>query len=436
MSRITRGRSPSPEVRLGLRENWPQFSLLALDNIFVGGMVGLERTVTPLVGRQEFHLPELTIVTFVVVFGLVKAVTNTLAGIWTTRTTRRAILIVGWLVGLPVPFLLAYGPTWGAVVAANVLLGLNQGLAWSMTVNMKIDLVGPKGRGLALGINETAGYLGVGITALATGYLAAAYGLRPAPELLGAGYAAAGLALAVLVIRDTGAHARLEAAQHRAAADPAADPTTAPAEPDTEQPSTGWIIAQTSWRDRALAVISLAGLTTNFNSGLTWVIWPILFTTHGVAITGVGLIKAVYPLTQGAGMLATGALADLIGRKPPIVAGLFTQAAGLALVAALPTLSAGLAGAFLLGAGTALAYPTLLAAVSDRTHPAWRPTALGVYRFWRDGGYAAGAAVGGIVTALASLTAAGIVAAAFTAGSALLAVRWLTELASGKPPRR
>jgi MFS family permease len=404
----TPDRDAGQDVRLGLAANWPQFTLLAIVNVFVGGMVGLERTVTPLVGAQQFHLGELTVAAFVVVFGVSKAITNAVGGAIVGRYTRKAVLVAGWVIGLPVPFLLAYGPSWAWIVVANLLLGVNQGLTWSMTVNMKIDLIGPARRGLALGINETAGYLGVAITALVTGYLATGYGLRPAPELLGIGYAAAGLALSLLLVRDTAAHTRLEASQHPQHNEP--------------RPSVRQIAALVSWRDRSLAAVSQAGLVNNLNDGLTWVVLPVLLVDHGVPVTGVGAIKALYPFMWAAGMIATGQLSDRIGRKIPIVSGMFTQAAGLAVIAAglSHALVAGLVGAFVLGVGTALVYPTLLAAISDATHPSWRSTALGVYRFWRDTGYALGALIGGITATLANLQVAIIVGAALTALSGLL----------------
>jgi MFS family permease len=407
--------SPGTGVRLGLRANLAQFTLLAVVNFFVGGMVGLERIVTPLVGAEQFHLAEITIAAFVVVFGFTKAITNAVGGAIVARYTRKAVLVAGWVTGLPVPFMLAYGPGWGWVIAANVLLGVNQGLTWSMTVNMKVDLIGPARRGFALGINETAGYLGVAVTALATGYLAAGYGLRPAPELLGAGYAAAGLALSALAVRDTSAWARAEARQHPRPAGP--------------HPSVREIAALVSWKDRTLAAVSQAGLVSNLNDGLVWVILPVLLVEHGVSVTGVGYVKALYPFMWAAGMIATGHLADRIGRKPPIVAGMLIQAAGLAVITIgiSHTLAAGLTGAFLLGTGTSLVYPTLLAAVSDATHPAWRATALGIYRFWRDSGYAIGALIGGITATLASLDTAIGVAAALTAASGILAWAFMKE---------
>lgn len=394
-------------VRLGLRANLPQFCLLAVVNLLVGGMVGLERTVTPLVGSEVFGLGDLAIALFVMAFGVTKAITNLVGGAVVGRFTRKRVLITGWVIGVPVPFLLAYAPSWWWVVVANILLGINQGLTWSMTVNMKIDLVGPARRGLALGINETAGYLGVALTALITGFLATSYGLQPAPELLGVGYAVVGLALSLTLVRDTSAHAHLEAEQHGA--------------PPTAIGGLGHMFAQVTWRDRSLASISQAGLVNNLNDGLTWVLLPVLLVRAGVAVDGVGIIKALYPFVWAVGMLATGHLADRIGRKVPVVAGMAIQAVGLTVIVAglSHAFVAGLAGSFLLGVGTALVYPALLAAISDAVHPSARAAALGAYRFWRDTGYAVGALVGGVTAALASLQAAVLVAAALTAASAV-----------------
>jgi MFS family permease len=414
-TRRAAGHAAEAGVQLGLRANLGQFILLAIVNFFVGGMVGLERTVTPLVGSEQFHLGALAIAAFVIVFGFSKAITNAVGGAIVGRHTRKAILVAGWIIGLPVPFMLAYGPSWAWVIAANVLLGVNQGLTWSMTVNMKIDLIGPGRRGLALGINETAGYLGVAVTALATGYLATWFGLRPAPELLGAGYVLAGLALSVLAVRDTDTWARLEARSHPQKAGP--------------HPPFKEIALRVSWTDRTLAAVSQAGLVNNLNDGLVWVVLPVLLVDHGVSVTGVGYIKALYPFMWAVGMIGTGHLADRIGRKIPIVSGMLLQAVGLAIITVgiSHALVAGLSGAFLLGAGTSLVYPTLLAAVSDSTHPDWRAAALGVYRFWRDSGYAIGALIGGITAAVASLDTAVAVAAVLTAISGLLAWALMAE---------
>jgi len=416
------GRTTDAPVRLGLRDNLPQFALLALVNLLVGGMVGLERTVTPLVGSQVFGLGDLSIALFVVAFGVTKAITNLVGGAIVGRYTRRTVLIAGWVVGLPVPLVLAYAPSWGWVIGANILLGINQGLTWSMTVNMKIDLIGPARRGLALGINETAGYLGVAITALATGYLATAYGLQPAPELLGVAYAVAGLALSITLVRDTAAHARLEAGHHH------------PSDETTPAAGMRQMFAEVTWRNRTLASISQAGLVNNLNDGLVWVLLPVLLIQSGVSLSGVGVIKAVYPFMWAAGMIATGQLADRIGRKPPIVAGMLIQAIGLVIIVIglSEAFLAGIAGSFLLGVGTALVYPALLAAISDSVDPRARSAALGGYRFWRDLGYAVGALVGGITATLTSLGTAVLVAAGLTAASGL----WCQIATRETHPRR
>jgi MFS family permease len=426
----TRAGPPARPVRLGLRENWPQFALLVVVNAFVGGMVGLERTTTSLVGTRVFHLTGyLAVFSFIVAFGVTKALTNLVAGPLTARHTRKSLLVAGWAAGVPVPFLLAWAPAWGWIVAANVLLGVNQGLAWSMTVNMKIDLVGPRNRGLAMGLNEAAGYMAVGATALATGYLAAAYGLRPVPELIGVAYVAAGLALSVLAVRDTAAHVAAETAicpdpsQDTAASDPAAAVGQAAA---TRKPFSV-IFLDTTWRNVSLRGASQAGLVNNLNDGLTWGVFPLLFASRGLGLAAIGLIKGVYPLLWGAGQLLTGRLSDTIGRKPLIVAGMLVQAAAFPAALAFPSwpLVAGLASAVLLGAGTAMVYPALIASVADHTHPSWRAQGLGVYRFWRDLGYAAGAVIAGLVAGALGLSAAVAAGGALTLVSGLLAARWI-----------
>ncbi|MER5204202.1 MFS transporter [Streptomyces sp. NPDC002825] len=406
-------------VRLGLRENRLQFTLLVVVNVCVGGLVGLERTTVPLIGTETFGLTsDLAVFSFIIAFGLTKALTNLAAGALTARFRRKQLLVAGWLIGIPVPFALAWAPSWGWIVAANVLLGLNQGLTWSMTVNMKIDLVGPSRRGLATGLNEAAGYTAVGATALLTGYLATAYGLRPVPELIGVVFVAAGLALA-LVVRDTAAHVALELAQH---------PGPLPAGERTDLAAT---FARTSWRDRSLRGASQAGLVNNLNDGLTWGVFPLLFTDHGLGLAAVGLIKGLYPILWGVGQIPTGHLADRIGRKPLIVTGMLVQAAGFVLALALldTPLLAGVLSAVALGIGTAMVYPALIASVSDHAHPAWRANALGTYRFWRDIGYAAGALVAGLLADAFGLDATVIAAAALTAASGLLAAHWITDRA-------
>ncbi|MFI9592764.1 MFS transporter [Nonomuraea sp. NPDC052265] len=410
-----------PPVRLGLRVNALQFSLLVVVNVAVGGLVGLERTTVPLIGAHTFGLTsDLAVFSFIVAFGLTKAFTNLAAGALTARFRRKRLLVAGWLIGIPVPFVLAWAPSWGWIVAANVLLGLNQGLTWSMTVNMKIDLVGPARRGLATGLNEAAGYTAVGATALLTGYLATGYGLRPVPELVGVVFVAAGLALA-LVVRDTAAHVALELDRHPRPL--AAGGTPGPAA----------VFARTSWRDRSLRGVSQAGLVNNLNDGLTWGVFPLLFTDHGLGLAAVGLIKGLYPLLWGIGQIPAGHLADRVGRKPLIVTGMLVQAAGLLLALALldtPLLAGGLS-AVALGLGTAMVYPALIASVSDHAHPAWRANALGAYRFWRDIGYAAGALVAGVLADALGLGATVVAGAVLTAVSGLLAARWITDRTRG-----
>ncbi len=374
---------PQPGIALGLRENWQQFALLVLINAFVGGMVGLERTVVPLIGAQAFRIASTTLVTsFIVSFGVVKACTNLMAGHLADRHGRKALLVLGWLVGLPIPFMIAWGPSWGWIIAANALLGINQGLAWSMTVIMKVDLVGPKSRGLAVGLNEFAGYLAVGLTALATGSIAERYGLRPTPFYLGIGYALAGLALSALVVRDTRAHVALELAQH----------------PSPAQKARFWeVFRRTSFGDRNLFAASQAGLVNNLNDGMSWGLFPLFFAGLGLSVGRIGVLKAAYPAAWGVLQTLTGPLSDRWGRKGLIVGGMWVQAAGLILTAATRQFGWWLAASLLLGIGTAMVYPTLIAAVSDASHPSWRARSLSVYRFWRDMGYAVGALASGLV---------------------------------------
>jgi len=372
-----------PPIRLGLRENWRQFSLLVLINAFVGGMVGIERTVVPLIGAEEFGIASTTLViSFIVSFGVVKAFANLVSGQLADLWGRKHVLVLGWLVGLPVPFMIVWAPSWEWVIAANALLGVNQGLAWSMTVIMKVDLVGPKSRGLAVGLNEFAGYLAVGVTAFLTGYLAARYGLRPVPIYLGVGYAALGTLLSILLVRDTRDHVRQEAAAHAQ-------------RPDSI--SFRDIFALTSFRDRNLFAASQAGLVNNLNDGMSWGIFPLFFASFGLGVERIGVLKAIYPAAWGILQIATGSLSDRWGRKGLIVAGMWVQAAGLFLTAATRAFEGWLLGSLLLGLGTAMVYPSLIAAVSDASHPTWRARSLSVYRFWRDLGYAIGALSAGLI---------------------------------------
>jgi MFS family permease len=370
-------------VRLGLRENWRQFALLVVVNAFVGGMVGLERTVVPLVGAQEFGLVlRTTIFSFIVSFGIVKAFSNLLSGTLADAFGRKKVLVAGWIAGVPVPFMIMLAPSWGWIVAANILLGVNQGLAWSMTVLMKIDLVGPRGRGLAVGLNEFAGYLAVGLTALATGYLAAVYGIRPEPFYLGVGYVVLGLLSSIFLVRDTGGHVRLEMDSYP---------------PEPSRLTFREVFALTSLKDRNLFACSQAGLVNNLNDGMSWGVFPIFFSAFGLGVERIGILKAVYPAVWGTLQVATGSLSDRLGRKWMIVGGMWVQAAGIFEIVAGRSFGWWLLGSIFLGVGTAMVYPSLIAAVSDNSHPSWRARSLSVYRFWRDLGYAVGALSAGIM---------------------------------------
>ena len=386
MSEAVSSPQAAPSVRLGLKENWPQFALLVLINAFVGGMVGVERTVVPLIGAEEFRISSTTlVVSFIVSFGVVKACANLVSGQLADAWGRKRVLVLGWLVGLPVPFMIIAAPSWMWVIAANALLGINQGFAWSMTVVMKIDLVGPKSRGLAVGLNEFAGYLAVGVTAFLTGYIASEYGLRPAPIYLGVGYAILGFTLSILLVRDTRDHVRLETAGHARQAAPI---------------SFREIFLLTSFRDRNLFAASQAGLVNNLNDGMSWGIFPLFFVSFGLSVERIGILKAVYPAVWGILQIATGPLSDRWGRKGLIAAGMWVQAAGLFLTAATRHFEWWLVASVLLGVGTAMVYPSLIAAVSDASHPSWRARSLSVYRFWRDLGYAIGALSAGIIADL------------------------------------
>jgi MFS family permease len=392
-------------LRLGLRENLAQFSLLVLINAFVGGMVGLERSILPLLGRDVFHIASTTLVlSFIVSFGVVKALTNLVGSRVSDRVGRRRLLVVGWLVGLFVPVILLLAPTWGWVVFANVLLGINQGLCWSMTVVMKIDLVGPKSRGVAMGFNEAAGYIAVAVVAYMTALLAAQYGLRPVPFELGIGIAAAGFLLSLLFVRETHGHAKHEALSH------------AP----EEQPRFAEIFVRTSFRDPALSSCSQAGLVNNLNDGMVWGLLPLMAATAGFSLAQIGVVVAAYPLAWGTLQLLTGALSDVVGRKWLIAGGMALQSAAITVFAFHASYALWLAAAIVLGVGTAMVYPTLLAAIGDVAHPNWRASAVGVYRLWRDSGYAVGALLSGIIADLLGGSAAVAAIAALTLLSGVL----------------
>lgn len=417
--------SSAPPVRLGLRPNLGQFLLLVGVNALVGGMIGQERTVLPLLAEQVFGLAAVSsALTFIIAFGAVKAATNFFAGTLSDRFGRKPVLVVGWVIALPVPLLLIWAPTWGWVIVANVLLGVNQGLTWSTTVIMKIDLVGPAKRGLAMGFNEAAGYGAVALTALATGFVAANHGLRPAPFYLGLAYAGLGLTLSTFFVRETHGHAQHEAVRR--------DQDGGGGSALQGGLSTGEVFVLTSFEERALSSCSQAGMVNNLNDGLAWGLFPLYFAASGLSVASIGILAALYPAVWGLGQLVTGGLSDRIGRKWLIVGGMLTQAAAIALVAATEGFWMWATGAVLLGAGTAMVYPTLLAAVGDVAHPTWRARAVGVYRLWRDGGFAVGALLAGVVADVLGLTAAIYAVAAVTAVSGVLvAVRMYETLPRG-----
>lgn len=401
--------------RLGLAANRGRFWLLVTVNAFVGTMVGMERDVLPLVGTRIFGLrSDLAVLSFIVTFGFTKALANLFAGRNADRTGRKPLLVAGWLVAIPVPFLLMFAPDWGWIVVANVLLGINQGLCWSMTVVMKIDLVGPEQRGFAMGLNEFAGYLAVGIAAYVSGAIAQTYGLRPWPFSIGVVAVAAGLVLSVIFVGETHGHARLEAATKKRT-----NPTKAFA-----APSFGTLFAQMSWRDRTLSSISQAGLVNNLNDGLVWGLLPLYFALSGLSVERIAILAATYPITWGFLQLVTGALSDRIGRKWLIATGMWLQACAIVLFLVHAQFWIWFAAAVLLGAGTAMVYPTLLAAIGDVVDPLVRASSVGVYRLWRDSGYAFGALVSGIVAhALGQSAAIAVVAALTFVSGAIVAVR-------------
>ena len=406
-------RSDSEGPRLGLRQNLGQFVLLVVVNAFVGGMVGLERSILPAIAEHEFHLAaRAAVLSFIVVFGIVKAFTNYAAGRFADQAGRKAVLVSGWIIAVPVPFLLMWAPSWNWVLLTNVLLGVSQGLTWSSTVIMKIDLVGPARRGLAMGLNEFAGYGAVSLAALATGYLAAAYGLRPEPFYPGVAFAIAGLILSAFFVRETHGHVRTEIRQG------------ASVRSKVGSLSQLEIFKRTSLTDRDFSSVSQAGLVNNLNDGMAWGLFPLVYAAAGLSLSQIGWLAAIYPAVWGAGQLLTGALSDRSGRKWLIASGMWVQAAGIVTVAFARFFWGFAAGSLLLGAGTAMVYPTLLAAIGDVAHPAWRAGAVGVYRLWRDLGYAAGALLAGITAdALGIKAAIGLIAALTLGSGVVVAVR-------------
>jgi MFS family permease len=411
-------------ISLGIRENLAQFTLLILVNAFVGAMVGMERSILPSIAEQDFGMVARTaILSFIAVFGLVKAATNYFAGRLGDRFGRKAVLIGGWLVAAPVPFLLMWAPSWGWIIFANVLLGASQGLTWSTTVIMKIDLAGPKKRGLAMGLNEFAGYFAVAGAALATGWVASEFGLRPEPFYLGVAFVVLGLGLSVAVVRETRAHAEFEADHH-------ADHLE-----DRRQLSQTEVFTRTSFTDPDLSSTSQAGFVNNLNDGLAWGLFPLFFAASGMNLEQNGWLAAIYPAVWGVGQLFTGAWSDKIGRKGLIVAGMWLQAVGIGATALSEMFSGFAAGAALMGLGTAMVYPTLLAAIGDVSHPSWRASAVGIYRLWRDSGYAAGALVAGLIADLLGYTWALWIIAGLTALSGfVVALRMRETLSAADQP--
>lgn len=377
-------------MQQSLKHNWKQFALLVVINGFVGGMVGMERTILPEIAESEFHIAARTaILSFIIVFGITKAIANYFAGRLASTIGRKNILITGWLFGLPVPFILMYAPDWNWIVFANVLLGINQGLAWSTAVIMKIDLVGEKDRGLAMGLNEFAGYVAVAVLAFLTGYIATEFGLRPYPFILGVGMAVAGLFLTIFFVKDTEHFVKQENKKAT-----------------NSRPTDGKVFLRTTFSDRNLSSITQAGFVTNFKDGMAWGIFPLFLVGAGLSLSQVGVIAAIYPALWGIGQLASGKLSDFTGRKQMIVSGMFVQGAALLLFVLSADYTTFLTTAALLGVGTAMVYPTFLAAIADIAHPQERAETIGVFRLWRDSGYAFGAIASGILADVISLIAA------------------------------
>jgi MFS family permease len=412
-------------VRLGLRANMAQFALLVLVNAFVGAMIGLERTILPAIAAQEFHLAATAaVLSFIVVFGLTKAFTNYLAGTLADRIGRKHVLIAGWAVAAPVPFLLMWAPAWRWVLVANALLGISQGLTWSTTVIMKIDLVGATHRGLAMGLNEFSGYVAVAGSAVATGYLAAEYGLRPVPFYPGVAFVVMGLGLSIFAVRETRQHVAAEAAQSAALS-------------AEVLPSRREVFWRTTIADRNLSSITQAGLVNNLNDGMAWGLFPLYFAAAGISLKHIGTLAALYPATWGIAQLFTGAWSDRVGRKWLIAAGMWVQAVGIATTILSGSLFGFATGAVLLGIGTAMVYPTLLAAIGDVAHPTWRASSIGVYRLWRDLGYAIGALLAGVAADFFGLAIAIWTVAALTLFSGVIvAIRMAETLPKLRRPLR
>lgn len=398
------------EVKLGLRENWKQFTLLVVINAFVGGMVGLERTILPQIAEADFGIAAKTaILSFIVVFGISKAITNYYTGAWANKLGRKNLLVIGWLLGLPVPLILIYATSWNWIIAANILLGINQGLTWSSTVVMKIDLAGQKNRGLAMGLNESAGYLAVGIVAFLTGWMASEYGLRPYPFYMGIGFAVTGLLASLFLVKDTAHHVSAETKTSRVQ-------------------KLKNVFLETTWTNPNLGSITQAGLVNNLNDGMIWGLFPILLASKGFSMVEVGKIVAVYPVVWGVGQLITGKLADMLVKKYLLFWGMLLQGITITAMIFAATFTQFLLLSILLGIGTAIVYPTFLAAIADYTHPEQRARSIGVFRLWRDLGYAIGAILTGIIADLwGSLPSVGFIGSITVISSLIILFRMRQE---------
>lgn len=404
-----------PDYQLGLRNNWRQFSLLVFINVLVGAMVGMERSILPAIAEQDFNLVGQTaILAFIVVFGVAKAFTNYFAGRLSDTYGRKPILVLGWAIAIPVPLLLMWAPSWNWILFANVLLGISQGMTWSTTVIMKIDLAGPANRGLAMGLNEFAGYFAVAATALATGWIAENYGLRPQPFYLGVLFVLLGFLCSTWMVRETQGHSKYELESRFRSR-------------EHHRPSQREIFFLTSWRDRNLSSVSQAGLINNLNDGMAWGLFPFIFMKAGIGFGGIGVLAATYPAVWGVCQLFTGYLSDRIGRKNLVVVGMWLQALGIVLTGMADEFEWFFVSAVILGVGTAMVYPTLLAVIGDVVQPTWRASAVGIYRFWRDLGYAIGALLSGITADLIGVTEAVWLVAGITFISGLIAKMRMTE---------
>ena len=374
------------EIKLGLKENWRQFWLLVFINALVGGMIGLERTLLPEIATKEFHLTSTSIIlSFIIVFGLFKAITNFFTGALANRVGRKKLLLFGWLIGLPIPFILMYASNWNWIIAANILLGINQGLTWSSTVTMKMDLVGEKERGFAMGLNEFAGYAAVGLVAFATSSIATRYGLRPYPFMIGIALVIVGTLLSWLFVKDTTGHVKKELQQNNSVQ------------------LLKNVFADTSWLNKNLGSVTQAGLINNLNDAMIWGIMPVLLATKGFSIEQIGIITATYPAVWGIGQLITGKLADIYCKRDLLFWGMLLQGIAIILIIFASSITHYIAISVVLGIGTAIVYPTFLSSIAENTNPQQRAKSLGVFRFWRDLGYVIGALLTGIFTDLFSI---------------------------------